>query len=206
LGRGQQANDRQDQGDGPQHVSPHGEILLFEAPFQWELRFTHLSMSMQLLCRHPPVQVRPDTRQGDARGQPVTWAGERATGVDPQTSFDSHIKRIHGYERHLLNALHIVVLYNRLRPNPILAMPPLTFFVADKAAPAYWLPKVFLKRIKNIAAMIEAESAETAAGSPFQRLPGREGPFRERRLKERSKGGAPSKKAAASQNVRQYCS
>src|SRR5262249_17442176 len=57
--------------------------------------------------------------------------------VEPNTIFDSQIKRIHEYKRQLLNALHIVVLYNRLRANPDLAMPPRTFFLAGKAAPAY---------------------------------------------------------------------
>src|SRR4029077_11196576 len=48
--------------------------------------------------------------------------------VDPDSMFDCHIKRIHEYKRQLLNALRIVVLYNRLRANPTLEMAPRTFF------------------------------------------------------------------------------
>jgi len=44
--------------------------------------------------------------------------------VDPDTIFDSQVKRIHEYKRQLLNALRIVVLYNRLRENPSLEMTP----------------------------------------------------------------------------------
>src|SRR5256886_12346087 len=44
--------------------------------------------------------------------------------VDPDTIFDSQVKRIHEYKRQLLNALRIVVLYNRLRENPNLEMTP----------------------------------------------------------------------------------
>ena len=55
----------------------------------------------------------------------------------PKRIFDCHIKRIHEYKRQLLNALRIVVLYNRLRDNPRLDLPPRTFFFAGKAAPAY---------------------------------------------------------------------
>src|SRR5260370_41445602 len=48
--------------------------------------------------------------------------------VDPESMFDCQIKRIHEYKRQLLNALRIVVLYNRLRENPTLEMAPRTFF------------------------------------------------------------------------------
>jgi glycogen phosphorylase len=55
--------------------------------------------------------------------------------VDPDTIFDCQIKRIHEYKRQLLNALRIVVLYNRLRDNPGLEIAPRTFLFAGKAAP-----------------------------------------------------------------------
>ena len=61
--------------------------------------------------------------------------------VDPDSIFDCQIKRIHEYKRQLLNALRIIVLYNRLRDNPRPEMPPRTFFFAGKAAPAYHLAK-----------------------------------------------------------------
>jgi len=79
--------------------------------------------------------------------------------VDPNTIFDSHIKRIHEYKRQLLNALHIVVLYNRLRDNPNLEFTPRTFFFAGKAAPAYALAKVIIKFINNLAATINTDPA-----------------------------------------------
>jgi starch phosphorylase len=79
--------------------------------------------------------------------------------VDPNTIFDSQIKRIHEYKRQLLNALHIVVLYNRLRTNPTTAMPPRTFFFAGKAAPAYRLAKLIIKLINNIGQVLDADPA-----------------------------------------------
>jgi starch phosphorylase len=82
-----------------------------------------------------------------------------ATGqrVDPDSIFDSQIKRIHEYKRQLLNALHIVVLYNRLRANPAIDVPPRTFFFAGKAAPAYHFAKLVIKFINNLAATIDAD-------------------------------------------------
>ena len=79
--------------------------------------------------------------------------------VDPDTIFDCQIKRIHEYKRQLLNALRIVVIYQRLRENPGLDIPPRTFFFAGKAAPAYYLAKVIIKFINNLAQTIDADPA-----------------------------------------------
>jgi starch phosphorylase len=77
--------------------------------------------------------------------------------VDPDTIFDSQIKRIHEYKRQLLNALRIIVCYNRLRENPNLEMVPRTFFFAGKAAPAYRLAKLIIKFINNLAGTIDSD-------------------------------------------------
>ena len=79
--------------------------------------------------------------------------------VDPDTIFDCQVKRIHEYKRQLLNALRIVVLYNRMRENPRLEMTPRTFFFAGKAAPAYHLAKLIIKFINNLAATIDGDPA-----------------------------------------------
>jgi starch phosphorylase len=79
--------------------------------------------------------------------------------VDPDTIFDCQIKRIHEYKRQLLNALRIVMLYNRLRANPNLGIVPRTFFFAGKAAPAYRLAKLIIKLINNLAATIDGDPA-----------------------------------------------
>jgi len=77
--------------------------------------------------------------------------------VDPHTIFDSQIKRIHEYKRQLLNALRIIVCYNRLRENPDMEMVPRTFFFAGKAAPAYRLAKLIIKFINNLAGTIDGD-------------------------------------------------
>ena len=77
--------------------------------------------------------------------------------VDPETIFDSQIKRIHEYKRQLLNALRIIVCYNRLRENPNMEMVPRTFFFAGKAAPAYRLAKLIIKFINNLAGTIDGD-------------------------------------------------
>jgi starch phosphorylase len=77
--------------------------------------------------------------------------------VDPESIFDSQVKRIHEYKRQLLNALRVVVLANRLRANPRLAVPPRTFFFAGKAAPAYRQAKLIIKLVNAIAETIDGD-------------------------------------------------
>src|SRR5215469_6556337 len=79
--------------------------------------------------------------------------------LNPESIFDCQVKRIHEYKRQFLNALRIVVLYNRLRQDPGLNMQPRTFFFAGKAAPAYRLAKVIIKFINNLAATIDGDPA-----------------------------------------------
>ncbi len=95
-----------------------------------------------------------------AKSRFADWL-RRTTGetVDPDSIFDCQIKRIHEYKRQLLNALRIVVLYNRLRENQNLDMPPRTFFFSGKAAPAYRLAKVIIKFINNLAGTIDGDPA-----------------------------------------------
>ena len=94
----------------------------------------------------------------EAKGAFSDWL-RTTTGriVDPDSLFDSQIKRIHEYKRQLLNLLHVVILYNRLRQDPNQAMTPRTFFFAGKAAPAYRLAKLIIKLINDVAAAIRAD-------------------------------------------------
>jgi starch phosphorylase len=100
------------------------------------------------------------TAKREAKVQFAAWL-RTATGqaVDPDTIFDCQVKRIHEYKRQLLNALRVIVLYQRLRDNPDLAMTPRTFFFAGKAAPAYRLAKIIIKLINTLAVTIERDRA-----------------------------------------------
>jgi glycogen phosphorylase len=94
----------------------------------------------------------------DAKVQFVNWL-QTISGqtVDPDSIFDCQVKRIHEYKRQMLNALRIVVLYNRLRANPDLDIVPRTFFFAGKAAPAYHLAKLIIKFVNKLGATIDSD-------------------------------------------------
>jgi glycogen phosphorylase len=94
----------------------------------------------------------------EAKAHFANWL-KATTGqvVDADTIIDSQVKRIHEYKRQLLNALRVVVLYNRLRENPKTEMAPRTFIFAGKAAPAYQLAKLIIKFINNLAETIDGD-------------------------------------------------
>ena len=93
-----------------------------------------------------------------AKSQFADWL-KTALGqvVAADSIFDSQVKRIHEYKRQLLNALRVVVLYNRLRKNPNLEVTPRVFYFAGKAAPAYKLAKLIVKFINNLAGTIDRD-------------------------------------------------
>jgi starch phosphorylase len=95
------------------------------------------------------------TAKRQAKMRFIEWLAR--PGIDPDSIFDTQIKRIHEYKRQLLNALHVVVLYNRLRKNPQLDVPPRTFFFAGKAAPAYHFAKLVIKFINNLAGTLDGD-------------------------------------------------
>ncbi len=71
--------------------------------------------------------------------------------VNPDSIFDCQIKRIHEYKRQLLNALHAVTHYNRIRSGQAANDEPRTIIFSGKAAPAYHTAKVIIKLINCIA-------------------------------------------------------
>jgi starch phosphorylase len=75
-------------------------------------------------------------------------------GVDPATLFDVHVKRMHEYKRQLLNLLHVITLYNRIKADPAAPAVPRTVMFAGKAAPAYHQAKLIIKLINAVAATI----------------------------------------------------
>ncbi|MDF2546400.1 MAG: glycogen phosphorylase [Anaerosolibacter sp.] len=79
--------------------------------------------------------------------------------VDPSSIFDVQIKRIHGYKRQVLNVLHIMDLYNRLRENPDLNILPRTFVFAGKSAPSYYQAKQTIKLIHSLADLINKDAS-----------------------------------------------
>ena len=74
--------------------------------------------------------------------------------VDPNSIFDVQVKRLHEYKRQLLNILHVMYEYNRIKEHPELQVTPKTYIFGAKAAAGYKIAKLTIKLINNVAAVI----------------------------------------------------
>ena len=77
--------------------------------------------------------------------------------LNPNSVFDVQIKRLHEYKRQLLNALYALNLYDRIKEDPKLALPPVTIIFGAKAAPGYFRAKAIIKFINEIAKLIDSD-------------------------------------------------
>lgn len=74
--------------------------------------------------------------------------------VNSASLFDVHVKRIHEYKRQLLNCLHIITMYNRIKKNPAGKFTPRTVMIGGKAAPGYYTAKKIIKLICAVANVV----------------------------------------------------
>ena len=74
--------------------------------------------------------------------------------VIPDSIFDTQVKRFHEYKRQLLNVLHVITLYNRIKENPDLDIVPRTIIFGGKAAPAYFMAKLIIKLINSVGEVV----------------------------------------------------
>jgi len=84
-------------------------------------------------------------------------AAECGVMFDPKALFDVQVKRIHEYKRQLLNVLHVIHLYDRIKRGDTAAWTPRCVLIGGKAAPGYFMAKRIIKLINNVAMVINAD-------------------------------------------------
>ena len=81
------------------------------------------------------------------------------TAVNPDSLFDVQTKRIHEYKRQLLNVLHVVTRYNRIRAGRTRDLVPRTVIIGGKAAPGYYMAKLIIKLIHSVGDVVNNDPA-----------------------------------------------
>jgi starch phosphorylase len=133
---------------------PLAELLTESVGDRW---ITDLSALQELRekAKAPAFQKKIAAVKLEAKERLAT-AVKAEYGIQLDTShiFDIQIKRIHEYKRQLLNALHIIMLYNRIKKGKTEGLFPRTFIFGGKAAPGYQMAKLIIKLINNISTVI----------------------------------------------------
>ncbi|MCB9949254.1 MAG: glycogen/starch/alpha-glucan phosphorylase [Rhodospirillaceae bacterium] len=86
-------------------------------------------------------------------------AGRLGLAIDPDSLFDVQVKRIHEYKRQLLNVLHVIARYNRLKADPSGGLVPRTVVFAGKAASGYAMAKLIIRLVNDVAERINNDPA-----------------------------------------------
>jgi starch phosphorylase len=78
---------------------------------------------------------------------------------NPEAMFDVQVKRIHEYKRQVLNILHVIHLYDRIKRGDTEDWAPRCVLIGGKAAPGYWMAKRIIKLVNNVASVINRDPA-----------------------------------------------
>jgi starch phosphorylase len=122
---------------------------------------TNLDELAKLLPHAEDAALRSEVRAIKARNKEQLARlieSEHRLDVDRNSIFDVQVKRIHEYKRQLLNVLHVVALYLRIKNDPDLSVVPRTIIFGGKAAPAYTTAKLIIKLINSVADVVNADT------------------------------------------------
>ncbi len=123
---------------------------------------THLSDLKKLTSHIEDSQFREQWRQVKKNNKKrlVDYIQKTlGVSVNADSLFEVQIKRIHEYKRQVLNVLHLIFLYNKIRKNPESVQVPRTVIFSGKAAPGYAMAKLIIKFINSVGQIINEDPA-----------------------------------------------
>ncbi|TWU49623.1 glycogen/starch/alpha-glucan phosphorylase [Rubripirellula reticaptiva] len=140
------------------HCNPELRDLLYETiGTEWESNLEQMSKLLPLAddaafqAKWAAVKLKNKKRLADY------VLSNTGVTFDPNAMFDVQVKRIHEYKRQLLNVLHVVHLYDRIRRGDTSGMVPRCVLIGGKAAPGYHVAKLIVKLINNVASVVNSD-------------------------------------------------
>jgi starch phosphorylase len=137
------------------HCNPKLRLLITSViGGQWEKDLSQIE-KLRPLANDPAFRQKWQQVKAANKTRLARYVEERTGVVFPeQALFDVQVKRIHEYKRQLLNVLHVIHLYDRICRDDTAGMVPRCVLIGGKAAPGYFVAKVIIKLINNVAAVI----------------------------------------------------
>lgn len=123
----------------------------------WRVDLAHLSKLEKYLNRPEMSLAAYQVKLANKQRLAEMLAQQLNVIVNPEALFDVQVKRIHEYKRQLLNVLHIITRYNRIKSMPDADWVPRVFILAGKAAPAYYMANHIIHLINDVAAVINQD-------------------------------------------------
>ena len=103
------------------------------------------------------IKALGDIKQANKKAFAAWYAKETGVILNTDAMFDVQVKRLHEYKRQLLNAMHIIYLYQKLKDDPNFKMTPRVYLFGAKAAPGYAMAKQIIHLINSLAATVNAD-------------------------------------------------
>ncbi|MCG7390339.1 MULTISPECIES: glycogen phosphorylase [Pantoea] len=130
------------------------ELLDEEIGRTWRTDLSQLAELNQKID-YPAFIEKVADAKFDNKRRLADWVAKNMDVVlDPNALFDVQIKRIHEYKRQLLNVLHVITRYNRIKADPTADWVPRVNIFAGKAASAYYTAKHIIHLINDVASVI----------------------------------------------------
>ena len=120
----------------------------------WECELSRLKGLIPLADDAPFRQAFAEAKLQNKKRLARYVLRKMGMGINPHSMFDCQFKRIHEYKRQLLNILHVITRYNRIKKSPNDQFTPRTVMIGGKAAPGYFMAKLIIKLFNSVAEVV----------------------------------------------------
>ncbi len=142
------------------HANPRlAKLITDTIGDKWYTDLTELKKLMPYAKDKDFIKKFMDIKQKNKEELSDYFKATMGIEIDPNSIYDIQVKRLHEYKRQLLNILHVLSLYNKLKVNPGLDITPRTFIFGAKSAAGYRRAKLIIKLINSVADLVNNDES-----------------------------------------------